>query len=381
MNPDWRTVIERLHARQRPGVLAVTGGGASLLSALLTVPGASRTVLEAVIPYAESALVDWLGFRPDSFCVAETARAMADRAWEHARRLAPDTEVFGLGCTASLATDRPKKGEHRAYVALRTMTIRQTLTIRFEKGLRDRIGEEDLLVTAMLRLLDTRPDSVPPLPLLLSAGDSIDETISALDDPLAQLLDGRIARMMQTVDGQWLAMPDPPRAFLSGSFHPLHDGHRQLVEVAEQKLGLPVGYELSIRNADKPSLDRHVVERRLRQFVWHRPIWLSREPYFVDKSAIYPGAVMIVGVDTAARLLDPKYTQGDLQQRDAALQRVADHQCRFLVAGRVAADGRFQTLDSLAIPDEFRSLFLGLSESEFRLDRSSTEIRNRGGTN
>ena len=39
-------------------VLAVTGGGVASLTWLLTVPGASRTVLEASVPYAESALAD-----------------------------------------------------------------------------------------------------------------------------------------------------------------------------------------------------------------------------------------------------------------------------------------------------------------------------------
>src|SRR5205085_91262 len=48
---------------------------------------------------------------------------------------------------------------------------------------------------------------------------------------------------------------DPPRAVFPGSFHPLHHGHRQMVEFAERKLGAAVDYELSIVNVDKPSLD------------------------------------------------------------------------------------------------------------------------------
>src|SRR4051812_4177407 len=58
---ETRSLIERIHASGRPLVLAVTGGGSGCISALLQVPGASATVLEAVVPYAATALQQWLG--------------------------------------------------------------------------------------------------------------------------------------------------------------------------------------------------------------------------------------------------------------------------------------------------------------------------------
>ena len=57
--------------------MAVTGGGSRAISELLEVPGASRTVLEAVVPYAAPALIAWLGAKPEHFCEPRTARAMA----------------------------------------------------------------------------------------------------------------------------------------------------------------------------------------------------------------------------------------------------------------------------------------------------------------
>ena len=40
-------------------------------------------------------------------------RAMAGNAYQRACRLAKSEEVLGLAATAALATDRPKKGDHR----------------------------------------------------------------------------------------------------------------------------------------------------------------------------------------------------------------------------------------------------------------------------
>src|SRR5437868_3232769 len=112
MDPSTRALIEALH-REAPYryVLALTGGGAAAAAQLLNVPGGSRTLLEVVIPYGENALAEFLGRTPEQFCSPATGLALARRALERARSLAPGQEVAGVGCTASLATDRPKKGD------------------------------------------------------------------------------------------------------------------------------------------------------------------------------------------------------------------------------------------------------------------------------
>ena len=69
-----------LHASPWQGVLHITGGGARLLAELLTTPGASATVLEATVPYAESALAELLGRRPDQACAAPTANTVSGKA-------------------------------------------------------------------------------------------------------------------------------------------------------------------------------------------------------------------------------------------------------------------------------------------------------------
>src|SRR6516164_6367017 len=103
----WTNLIEQIHAAPQQAVIAVTGGGVSAIAGLLSVPGGSRTVLEAVVPYSALALADWLGKRPQHFCSEETALAMAAVAFQRARHLAdgasaPVSQQIGVACTASL---------------------------------------------------------------------------------------------------------------------------------------------------------------------------------------------------------------------------------------------------------------------------------------
>src|SRR5262245_2099936 len=122
MNPRI-AIVERLHVLPDAGVVAVTGGGAMLLADLLTVPGASNTVLEARVPYAGRALAEFIGGIPEQACSVETACDLAMAAFQRALALDDSNAErrFGFGCTASLATTMPKRGEHRAHVALQTL--------------------------------------------------------------------------------------------------------------------------------------------------------------------------------------------------------------------------------------------------------------------
>src|SRR5262245_7200597 len=142
MSNASRDLITALHAAPVQWVLAVTGGGASAGGELLSVPGGSRTLLEFVVPYHEHALADFLGFAPDSYCSAATSQALARRALERGQWLAPTALVYGLGATASLVSDRPKRGEHRVHVSVAGPDGTHTWSVTLTKGQRDRAGEE-----------------------------------------------------------------------------------------------------------------------------------------------------------------------------------------------------------------------------------------------
>lgn len=88
---------------------------------LMTVPGASRTVLDIRIPYANASLADVLGHVPDQFASQATAELLAQSAYQHAANLAPfGTPLLGVACTCALVTDRLKKGKHKVSPAAMT---------------------------------------------------------------------------------------------------------------------------------------------------------------------------------------------------------------------------------------------------------------------
>lgn len=166
------------------------------------------------------------------------------------------------------------------------------------------------------------------------------------------------------------AVPSEPLAIFPGSFNPLHDGHRALAAVVAQKFGRAVHFELSRTNVDKPELPDELLLARAEQFRGYAPLWVTRAAIFEEKSALFPGARFVVGFDTAIRLLDAKYYSGEAQ-RDASLQTIRDRGCRFVVGGRVDAVGIFRTWGA------DHGLFEVLTEADFRVDVSSTALRER----
>ena len=118
--PDaaWRDLISSVQASGPKAALAITGGGSGAISELLRVPGGSRLLIEAQVPYDEQALAAFLGFAPAQASSADTAVAMAIASRVRASRLVPaGTDLVGLGATAALVSDRPRRGEHRYHIA------------------------------------------------------------------------------------------------------------------------------------------------------------------------------------------------------------------------------------------------------------------------
>ncbi|MHC4181124.1 MAG: nucleotidyl transferase family protein [Planctomycetota bacterium] len=364
-------LVERMHAAPGRVVLVVSGGGSRAIAELLEVPGASRTLLEAVVPYSEEALIAWLGGRPEAFCSARTARAMAmaafRRAWEYEEGR---SSAAGVACAASLATDRPKRGAHRAHLALQTARLTATWSLELRKGRRSRAEEERLVGQLLINTLAEACGIDQRLQVDLLEGEQVDRSQTVAPGPWQDLLLGKV----ETVCRNGV----PARAILSGAFNPLHVGHRRMAEVAGEMLDVPVVMELSILNVDKPPLDYQEIDRRLGQFAAEQPICLTRAATFEEKSKLFPTATFLVGVDTLRRIADTRYYADDSAACLAALERIADRGCRFLVFGRNSGTG-FMRLSDLDLPDVLRNICRQVPEEEFREDVSSTAIRRSGG--
>jgi hypothetical protein len=202
-----------------------------------------------------------------------------------------------------------------------------------------------------------------------------ESTIGEMHPLLADLFEGRRSAVWRTTDGLLATDVDAsPSGVLSGAFNPLHAGHEELRRAAQRFLRGEVHFELPIVNADKPPLQPAEVMRRLAQFSG-ASVAVTTAATFVEKAELLPGVAFVVGMDTAVRILEPRFYGGSDSKLRGALERIAAAGCRFLVAGR-AWDGRFRTLDDLSIPPSFRELFDAIPESEFRRDIASTGLRN-----
>lgn len=375
MDPQRRALISAFHCAGPRCVLAVTGGGTEAAALLLSVPGGSRSVLEIIVPYDERSLEEFLGQRPSAFCSSQTARLMARRACERARWLAPGQTVAGVACTASLRSDRPKQGDHRFHIAIQTVQHASTYSLTLAKEARSREEEENVLDLVFLNALAESLNLAERVDVPLLPGESVLTEKHASGDALTALAEGNLAAVCVECDGRF--RPDAPRPplLLPGSFNPFHGGHFALAETAARLTGLAAAFELTIVNADKPSLPAEEARRRLAQFAWKAPLWLTRAPTFAEKAELFPGTVFVVGADTAERILQARFYGGSDSDLDRALNGLRERGCRFLVAGRLSSEGAFIDLDCLKVPVCYRDLFTAISASCFRLDLSSTQLR------
>jgi nicotinamide mononucleotide (NMN) deamidase PncC len=377
MDAAWSQMIAAMQASGRQAVLAITGGGTGAIAELLRVPGGSRLLLEAIVPYDPGSLRDYLGADPEQACSGETAAAMAERARTRAAVLAkPDRVPIGLGATASLASDRPKHGDHRCHIAVATAAGTDLTFIVLEKGRRDRPGEEDLVAHAITLCLARGCDVAAPSPSsLLAPGDRWTQTSMLSSSPLDELLSGAIERVTVGPDGQLRPSAPLPSAVMPGSFNPRHDGHIRLAQTAAEILGTPIHFELSVLNVDKPALTAPEVQRRLDQFAGRATVELTRAPTFLEKSRIFPNVTFVIGADTAERLVAARYYGNCAAEMHAARVVLGPPGARYLDAARRDAAGRVHSLADAAVPSRFAGLFTQIPESRFRVDISSTELR------
>jgi nicotinamide mononucleotide (NMN) deamidase PncC len=377
--PDSASLLTTLQARGLRFVMITAGGGSAAIPALVALPGASAVVLEAIIPSARQATDALLGGPQESYCSSRTARRLAMAAWERCRQHGAEIgAAVGVACTASLATTVPKRGDHRIVVAVQTLGETSVATLGLVKGARSRSEEETIAAAFILARIETIFGSSAlaeeRFASLLRPGEGMVVDRTPAPGAWQAILAGTSGRVRLAGPdgGLWPAQPGR-EAIFPGSFDPLHDGHRAMARIGARITGLPVAYELSIRNVEKPALDFLEIAARAESFAGAEA-WLTSAPTFVEKLALFPAAPFVVGADTFVRLGNPRYYGGSTDRAAAAVDRIARESGGLIVFGRVR-DGQFTEPSRLEVPQALRAIARFVTEEEFRRDISSTSLR------
>jgi nicotinamide mononucleotide (NMN) deamidase PncC len=152
MDATLTELIGKIHAAQTKLVYEFTGAGSLVLYWLHSVPGSSRTIIEATDRYARESLISLVGSEPEKFVSQSTAATMSRAAYQRAKTLSAE-RVIGVSLTATISTDRERRGQNHGWVAVSSNEETICYGLVLQKGARSRNEEEDMLSRLVLHAI------------------------------------------------------------------------------------------------------------------------------------------------------------------------------------------------------------------------------------
>ena len=390
------SLVEKIHASPFRYSLIVTGAGGMSIASLMAVPGCSRTLINAQVPYSPNVTRDILDHTVLKHVCPATGRQLAQHAFADGRAALDsfDTQhVVGIGATAAIQTDRERRSPDAAFVSFWGKDRVQDYTCSLPRN-GTRAEQEATITTLILKAMAD------------AAGIETSEEI-ALDDlqvhayptiPSAfqAVLAGQAKCALFNKHGE-IRMDLAPFAkenydhekaiylLYPGSFKPLHWGHTELGRVAGDvmqrysttKKPVFLTYEISASIVGKKDVCEADFQERIKQFTsQHRRVAITGAKLFVEKAEMFPNHGLIVGIDTARRVLDPCYYDNSEAKMIEAMKAIDSFGCYFVVGGRKHGED-WDDLSCLHVPEAVKHMFKGINPADFRVDISSTEIRAR----
>lgn len=292
----WKDILKTMGVNIH---IIATGAGAGLQQRLWEVPGSSAYLSGCSFPYAAEEQEELLGFMPEHFCSEEAAVDLASAAYMKAYKFGGKKPI-GVGLTASVASEKIHRGEHRVFICVMTDDKVQLFQHTFEKGAGQFQRHED----------GERCDNWGFWMLVETAGVYETTTMAKFSKDASELARKRfLLRPFFASNGKRLEnLPKEGRyALMPGAFNPPHEGHYGAADAAMSGYNYRAVFEVTAKPPHKDALTVQQLLQRAKLLQGHDRMFTNELPLYLDKARKYPGSPLILGADAMVRMLDPKW--------------------------------------------------------------------------
>ena len=380
----------------RPFYIIATGGGAGLQGRLWNVCDISHVLLGAEFPYACKETSRSIGFNPNegasaaSYSSPEVAVDLATTAY--LKGLGNHSEPIGLGLTASVASSKMHRGEHRAYSATVSREGCFVSTMLLEKG----VGGYQRLIDGgfcddlgLLSLLELGVAShTEPLMQTFSNGRRITPKEYHRERRDDLFVERFFAHPYFTAQGKRLEdLPEEEEeesVLFPGTFNPPTYGHFGMADSVKlaycgRFYKIP---KVIFQIAADPPHKEHLTEgndfpvlllKRAYNLQGRDRMFVRNQSLYLDKIHANPERPFLLGADALLEMFNPKWGVDLSSLLNAALELGV----KFFVADRLVGGVMTTLVDCLLqkdVPASYHHLFYRIAG---RWDVSSTEIRER----
>lgn len=357
---DWQETLKQ--AGVSIHVIA-TGAGAGFIQQLWEVPGSSAYLSGYSFPYAQEEQIELLGFTPEHYCNEDAAVDLASAAYMKAYRFGGKKPI-GIGLTASVASEKEHRGDHRVFCCVMTDELVRTYHYNLIKGVGDVVRKLDgaSCDDTMFHMLSDVVGLHHKV-LCMSATDA--QHIAAQRFWLRPFFHTNGTRDNGSLIGK--------QGLMAGNFNPPHEGHLGMANAFRDQTGWEAVFEVS---TDPPHKDAMVVQdmlKRAKMLQGHERIFTRGTAKYIEKSKRFQGHPIIMGGDAGLRLFDPKWGIDPTE----VMLAFNNNDNKVYVADRMV-DGKL--IGDIELAKMARQLNLGWDpfyHLNGQWDISSTELRNK----